>query len=142
MVGKMSLDPITAGIDLFKTIVDKVFPDKSEEEKQHIAQEMALQAQDTDLLKGQLQINQQEASNSNLFVSGWRPSIGWICALAFVWSFVLQPICFFIATLCGFPATKLPVLDLTQLMPVLVGMLGLGGYRTIERLNGVIPKGK
>lgn len=138
----MSLDPITAGIDFFTTLVNKVFPDKSEQEKMQIAQQMALEAQNSDLLKGQLQINQQEASSQNLFVSGWRPCVGWICASAFAWSFVLQPICFFIATLCGFPATKLPVLDLTQLMPVLVGMLGLGGYRTIERLNGVIPKGK
>lgn len=133
----MSLDPITAGIDFFTTVVNKVFPDKSEEEKQRIIQEMTLEAQNTELLKGQLEINKQEAVSENLFVSGWRPCIGWICGASFAWAFVLEPFLAFFISLFGFPINRLPVLDMTQLIPVLIGMLGLGGYRTIEKMKGV-----
>lgn len=82
-------------------------------------------------------VNQAEASNSSLFVAGWRPAVGWSCAVAFLYSFVLAPLASFSASLVGHPV-KLPDLDLTQMMPVLLGMLGIAGMRTYEKVKGVV----
>lgn len=83
----------------------------------------------------QIQINAVEAANANIFVSGWRPFIGWVCGAAYAYSFVLQPFLAF-----GFLAfghdIKLPVLGLSELSPVLIGMLGLGGMRSWEKIKG------
>lgn len=85
---------------------------------------------------GQLEVNKAEAGNESLFVAGWRPAIGWTCALAFCWTFVLAPLVAYGAALGGY-AGKLPSMDLSQLTPVLLGMLGLGGMRTYEKVKGV-----
>lgn len=85
---------------------------------------------------GQLEVNRAEASNTSLFVAGWRPAIGWTCAAAFAWVFVLAPLVAYAAALGGY-THKLPTLDISQLMPVLLGMLGLGGMRTLEKIKGV-----
>jgi len=137
----MSLDPITAGIDLFTSIVNKVFPDKSEQEKQQIAQQMALEAQDADLLKGQQEINKQEATNSNLFVSGARPFAIWICDAALLFNYVLGPYVIN-PLLIHFGQSSVSPMNMGELMPILLGLLGLSSFRTYERINGVIPKGK
>ena len=88
---------------------------------------------------GQIEVNKAEATNESLFVSGWRPAIGWSCALAFAWTFVIAPLVAYSATLAGWKGS-LPSLDLNQLMPVLLGMLGLGGMRTYEKVSGVKMK--
>lgn len=84
----------------------------------------------------QTQINAVEAANSNLFVSGWRPFIGWTCGVAYAYAFVLQPLMTFGFTAFGHPVT-LPTLGLAELSPVLLGMLGLGGMRTFEKMKGI-----
>jgi len=84
----------------------------------------------------QLAVNKQEAAAQNVFVSGWRPFIGWVCGGAFAWTFVLQPFAAFILTSFG-KHMVLPALDLSNLMPVLLGMLGLGAMRTYEKVQGV-----
>lgn len=91
----------------------------------------------------QTDINKIEAASTNLFVSGWRPACGWVCAGAFAYTFVLQPFLVFIlaATHAGVDPKTLPVLDISQLMPVLLGMLGLGAMRSIEKVKGAIGSG-
>jgi len=115
--------------DLIKTGLDKVWPDKTEEERAQAA--LVLTA-----LQGQLNANTQEASSSSLFVSGWRPSVGWVCSGAFGIQFVVGPIAQWLSTLLGHPVA-FPTLDLGTMMPLLLGLLGLGGLRTVEKLNGV-----
>lgn len=83
----------------------------------------------------QVQINIKEAESDSLFKSGWRPFIGWICGTAFAWNFVGISIARFVLTACGHPV-DLPLADMGEMMPVLLGMLGLGGLRTMERLQG------
>ena len=87
----------------------------------------------------QTQINAVEAANDNLFVAGWRPFIGWVCGTAFAYKFVLQPFLVFIIVACGidFDVDQLPTLDWSELSMVLMGLLGLGGLRSFEKIKGV-----
>jgi hypothetical protein len=87
-------------------------------------------------LQGQLDTNKAEAAGNKLFIAGWRPAVGWVCALAFGFTFVFAPLATWVAALAGHPVT-FPTLDISQLMPVLLGMLGLGAMRTYEKVQGV-----
>lgn len=128
----MSLDPITAGIALASTVVNKIWPDKTEAEKQQLAAAVAM-------VQGQLDINRAEAANPKVFVSGWRPFIGWVCGMAFAWNWIGLPVVKLALAYYGTPISVSPA-DLSEMMPVLLGMLGLGGLRTYEKVNGVAAK--
>lgn len=139
----MSLDPISAGIDFVTKIADKIWPDPSAKaeallklEQLKQSGELAQLTAETELAKGQIEINKIEASSSNLFVSGWRPAVGWCCAVAFAYHFVLQPLLAFMIVNTGHEV-KLPAFDMDALNTVLIGMLGFGGFRTIEKVKGL-----
>lgn len=91
----------------------------------------------TGLVQGQLEINKAEAQHKSLFVAGWRPGVGWICALALGWNFILQPIMAWGFFVYGANIADAPVLDTGELTTILLGMLGLGGLRTYEKRLGV-----
>lgn len=87
----------------------------------------------------QIKVNLQEAQHESIFVSGWRPAVGWTCAAAFAYAFIVQPFAAFVAAVSGLSAEQmalLPELDLGAMMPVLLGMLGLGGMRSFEKHKG------
>jgi len=84
----------------------------------------------------QLDINKAEASHRSVFVAGWRPFIGWSCGVALAWTYVVTPILQFILAQTG-NLVDLPAMDMSQMMPVLMGMLGLGGLRTFEKFKKV-----
>jgi len=84
----------------------------------------------------QLEINKQEAAHRNIFVSGWRPFIGWSCGIAMCYAYIIQPITIFVLAQTGNLVT-LPTLDLSEMMPVLLGMLGLGGLRSFEKYKKI-----
>ncbi len=141
----MALDFITAGIDLVKTVIDR-FPDPAQKAaaQLQIAQieqtgELAQLVADTDLAKGQLAINQAEASSGDAFTSRARPFIMWVCGFAFAYKFVLQPFLIFFMTICGSSINwhTLPVLDWSEMAPVLIMMLGGTAARTTEKIKGV-----
>jgi len=117
-------------------IVNKFLPDKSQEEKDALTRELAQLQFDQAVIQSQTDTNKAEASNASVFVAGWRPFIGWVCGCAFAWAFVVGPLVSYLARLLGATA-ELPVLDLSQLSPVLMGMLGLGAMRTVEKVNGI-----
>lgn len=85
----------------------------------------------------QAQTNTAEAGSENVFVSGWRPFIGWVCGTAFAYKFVVQPVLIFglLASGSTFDPKTLPVLDWTEMSTVLMGILGLGGMRTFEKIQ-------
>jgi hypothetical protein len=118
--------------DLAGTVINKIWPDKSEQEKQEIAAAVMV-------VQGQLDINKIEASNPSLFVSGWRPAIGWVCGVACAWNWVGLPLTKLGLQLAGVQLSMNPA-DLSEMLPLLMGLLGLGGLRTIEKINGVAAR--
>lgn len=114
---------VGAVADLASNVINKIWPDKSEQERAQIA--AAVQ-----IVQGQLEINKQEAGSQSMFVAGWRPAVGWVCASAMGFQYIVRPL------LLGFGITQsLPGLDDT-LWQLLFGMLGLGGLRTFEKVKG------
>lgn len=125
------------------TLIDKVFPDpakadaaKLEVMKMAQAGELAQLNADLELAKGQMDVNKAEAANSSVFVSGWRPAVGWCCVAGCGWNWVGLPAALFIMSAIGHPVAVKPA-DLTEMLPILVGMLGLGAMRTREKEKGV-----
>ena len=122
----MDITGVGAVSDLINTAINKIWPDKTEQEKAELAGAIAL-------VQGQLDVNKAEAANSNWFVAGWRPYIGWICGTGLGYQFLVYPI------LVAF-VPKVVQLDMGTLLTLLTGMLGIGGLRTFEKLNGVASK--
>jgi hypothetical protein len=135
----MSFDPITAGIDLLGKVIDRVLPNKVEADKAK-AELLVMQTKgELDQLVGQLDINKIEAGHQSVFVAGWRPFIGWVCGIALAYAALFEPIMRFVAKV-GFAYNgEFPVIDHDITMQVLLGLLGLGAYRTYERVQGVVP---
>lgn len=125
----MALDPVTAGLDLANTVVNKIWPDKSEEERAQLAAAVSI-------VQGQLEVNKAEASNPSVFVSGARPFIMWICGVGLAMQFLVSPLLQWGAAMFG-KVVVLPPLDMGTLLTLLLGMLGLGGMRTFEKFKGV-----
>lgn len=128
----LDITGIGAVADLANTVVGKIWPDKSDQEKQQLAAAVMV-------VQGQLDINKNEAANPSVFVSGWRPFIGWVCGAACVWNWIGLPIAKFAMLAIGHPIAMSPA-DLSEMLPILMGMLGLGGLRTVEKINGVAAK--
>lgn len=125
----MSMTGIGEVADLAKTAINKIWPDKSEQERAELAAAVAL-------VQGQLSINQTEAASSSAFVAGWRPFIGWVCGTACAWNWIGLPVAKFVCAYLAHPLT-LNAADLSEMWPLLMGMLGLGGLRTYEKTKGV-----
>lgn len=84
----------------------------------------------------QIEVNKVEAQHRTIFVAGWRPFTGWICASALAYHFIIEPILIFALALQNIQLT-LPTFDMGSLLTVLMGMLGLGGLRTYEKAKGI-----
>ncbi len=118
-------------------IVNKFIPDRDQQAKLQAELQMKLLEIEADAAKAQTEINQTEAASPNIFISGWRPCVGWVCAGAFAWQFVGQPLfSFFYALITHHPAPVV-ALDHDALNTVLFGLLGLGGFRSWEKVKGV-----
>ena len=124
----MDITGIGSVADLANTVIGKIWPDKSEQERQQLAAAVMV-------VQGQLGINKAEAANPSVFVSGWRPAIGWICGGACAWNWIGLPIAKAALLVAGYNLAMAPA-DISEMLPILMGMLGLGGLRTIEKLNG------
>jgi Holin of 3TMs, for gene-transfer release len=116
--------------DLAKDVIGRIWPNKTEQEKAEIAAALVV-------VQGQLDVNKVEAASSSVFVAGWRPFIGWVCGSACAWNWIGLPITKAGLLLAGLPALTLAPADLTEMLPVLMGMLGLGALRTTEKIKGV-----
>jgi|TARA_R110000850_G_scaffold46861_1_gene117797 hypothetical protein len=140
-------DAVTAGlkiIDKFipdpKAKADAIFKLKNLEQEGNMAQLNAYVTQ----LSGQIEINKIEAASTNLFKSGWRPFIGWVCGSAFAYKFIVQPFLLFLVALgqINIDISILPVLEWQELSAVLMGMLGLGSMRSFDRVKDKSPRGE
>ena len=88
----------------------------------------------------QIDVNKAEAQNSNLFVSGWRPGIGWVCGFALLYASILEPIARFVAKVMFAYTGDFPVIDTELTLQILFGLLGIAGMRTYEKTKGVASK--
>jgi len=117
-------------------LLDKFIEDK--DQKARLAHEVATMAENhaQELAKAQLEVNKVEAAHKSLFVSGWRPAVGWVCVLGMFGNFITIPFSNFVLALFGLNII-IPLVPLETMMPVLMGMLGLGAMRTYEKKNAV-----
>ena len=124
-------------VDPVSNILDKVVEDK--DQKARLAHEIATMAErhGQEAMLAQLEINKAEAASGSLFKGGWRPAVGWVCAIAFAYHFVLQPLLIFGLSYAGLKTPPLPKFDVGTLLPVLGGMLGIGTLRTYEKQKGL-----
>ena len=127
--------PLLPILDVAGRVLDRVLPDTVAAEKAKAELALELQKEDVQLALAQVDVNKTEATSSNIWVSGWRPCIGWTCAAAFGYHFVLQPFLAFCIVNMGYQLT-LPTFDMDTLNTVLMGMLGLGGMRSFDKYKG------
>ena len=125
----LDLTGLGAVSDLAGSVINKIWPDKTEAEKQQLAAAVSL-------VQSQLEINKVEAASPSVFVSGARPFIMWVCGSACAWNWVGLPVVKMGLMIYGHPLDLAPA-NLSEMMPVLMGLLGLGGLRTVEKINGV-----
>jgi len=130
-------------IPAISQLLDKIIPDPQARTNAKLALTQAENSAALQQLQltlqadaNQTQIDQSEAQSKSLFIAGWRPFIGWVCGLAFCYHFIFQPLITYIMAACGH-SFALPTFDMQELSTVLMGMLGLGGLRTIEKINNV-----
>ena len=118
-------------------ILDKFIEDK--DQKAALAHEIATMSEKhaQQLAMSQIEVNKAEAASGSIFKGGWRPFIGWVCGLAFAYHLILQPILVFVFAATGASLPELPEFDMGTLLPVLGGMLGIGGLRTYEKQRGL-----
>jgi len=128
MIDKL-IGPVTS-------LLDKFVEDKDQKAK--LAHEVATMAQRhaQELAKAQLEVNKAEAQHRSLFVSGWRPAVGWCCVFGMMGNFMVIPFANFVLALLEIEVV-VPLIDTATMMPVLMGMLGLGAMRTYEKKSGV-----
>ena len=113
-------------------ILDKFIVDK--DLKMKLQHELETALQNANL--AQLEVNKVEATHKSIFVAGWRPFVGWVCGVSLAYHFILSPLIQFGFALAGMEQ-ELPEFEFSQLSTVLMGMLGLGGLRTFEKMKGV-----
>ena len=124
-------------------IIDKIIPDPKqaaeaklkvmelEQRKELVELEAAVK-----IAAAQIEVNRTEAADPSLFKSGWRPAIGWVCAAGLGYQFLLRPFLPWLAGTFGLPVAALPALEMDTLMTLLFGILGLGAFRTVEKIKG------
>ena len=132
----------TALIPILGSFIDKLLPDPQAAADAKLkmlemaqAGELAQLTAEVEMAKGQNAVNQAEAGSASIFVAGWRPFIGWTCGVTVAFKYVGVPLLVMLTQMTGH-AVELPVIDSSELWPVLMGMLGLGGFRTIEKIKG------
>lgn len=121
-------DAVAAGLK----VIDKFVPDPAARAKAEADLRADLLASD----RAQMEVNKAEAASGSVFVSGWRPAIGWVLAAAVAYTYLLVPLGVWLGFVIGKPLPKPPVLD-GNLWELMFALLGMGGLRTLEKLKGV-----
>ena len=137
------MDPLTAVLNIGTSIIDKIWPDKTQAEAAKLKM-FELQQQGAlaeiqngfNLMLENIKVNANEALHQSVFVAGWRPFIGWVSGFALAYNYIAMPLIAWV-TKCFYPAAPdMPALDMTELMVLLGGMLGIAGLRSSEIKQG------
>lgn len=117
-------------------LLDKFIPDADERAK--LAHEIATMGEKhaQEAMLAQLEINKAEAQTGSIFIGGWRPAAAWVCVFGMAMNYIITPLANFGLGLAG-SEINLPLIDTSTMMPVLLGMLGLAGARSVEKIQKV-----
>ena len=128
---------LTTLIEPATKLLDKVIEDKDQKAK--LAHEIATMSEKhaQAIALAQIEVNKAEAASGSLFKGGWRPAVGWVCAIAFAYHFIVKDLIVFVCAASGVELPDLPEFDIGTLLTVLGGMLGIGGLRTYEKQKGL-----
>ncbi len=127
LIGSPAVDAVSAVGNVF----DRLFT--SDEEKAQAAAVMEKIRQQPQIL--QAEINRIEAAHRSVFVAGWRPFIGWVCGVGFLWAFLLHPLFEWLVVLQGLDITA-PLIVTDNMMELVLALLGLGALRSAEKISG------
>lgn len=136
----MGLDAFGVGAisDVVGKVIDKIWPDPAQRDAAKLELLKLQQSGDLAQMIAQTDINKVEAASASVFVSGWRPAVGWVCVFGLVYTFIVQPL---LSWYSDWQHIHIPpVLDMGTLITLLGGMLGIGSLRTYEKINGVAAK--
>ena len=127
-------DLISGVLGAAKPVLEHFFPDP----QKRYDFEMAMRQIDLTLIQGQLKINEVEAANNNLFVSGWRPAVGWVGVLGLAYQFICAPIAVYVLAIVD-PTVALPNIGGAELISLVVALLGIGAMRSFDKVQGTSP---
>ena len=134
---------LTGIFDVGTKLIERLFPNPEEKDKARLALlqlqqdgELKQLEADVSLALAQISVNKAEAESTDPFRAGWRPFLGWVSGFGLAFQFVVRPLANWSIAMNGY-TTFLPSLEIDTLMTLLFGMLGLGAYRTIEKVKGV-----
>jgi hypothetical protein len=139
------MNPLLLGplLKIGEGLIDRFFPDpqaanaaKLELLKMQQTGELAQLAADSELAKGQLAVNAAEAASGNAFASSWRPMVGYVCAGALAFTYILNPLFKWAVALSGSAITPPEIGIDDHLWELLFGLLGMAGWRTLEKVKG------
>jgi hypothetical protein len=134
------MDPITAILGIGNKLIDHFFPDANQAAAAKLKLLEMQQSGDLQVMASQMEINKIEAQNPSLFVSGWRPFIGWVCGISLTYAAIIEPVSRFLAKVAFNYIGEFPVIDTTLTLQILLGLLGLAGMRSWEKKEGVASK--
>ena len=119
------------------SLLDKFVEDKDQKAK--LAHEIATMSEkfSQERALANIELNKAEAASGSLWKGGWRPAVGWCCAISFFYHFILKDLIIFGCASAGVVVPHLPEFDMGTLLTVLGGMLGIGGLRTYEKQKGL-----
>lgn len=126
-------------LPFLQPIIDKVLgfiPDPAEKAKAQAEMIQQIMSAASAADAAQNEVNKTEAASNSIFVAGWRPFIGWVCGSALGFHYIVRPLTIAVAIAAGYPQLNLPGLD-DDLWQLMLGMLGLGGLRTYEKVRSL-----
>lgn len=136
-MGLFAIDAIAGVAERIFGIVDKLIPDREAAQKMKHEIEVQMLATDHAIQLEQIKVNTEEAKNPNLFVSGWRPAVGWTCVFALFYNFILYNFLVWFVAVKQLSITPPPQIPADLLYPLIFGMLGLVSYRSFEKFKGL-----
>jgi len=132
----MALDPLTEGLSLAGKIVDRIWPNKTEE---NLAQIDIAKTQIAGAISerlAQIQISVEQAKSPSVFVAGARPFITWVCGCALAYQYLVRPLAPWLMAVTGHPVLPMPSLD-ESLWELTAATIGMSGWRSFDKKNGV-----
>lgn len=132
----MAFDPVSAILEIGSKVIDRVWPDPVAAANAKLELIKLQQSGELTLMAKQLDINLEEAKSDSIFKGGWRPAVGWVCVFACAWNWVVLSMVSLVLQLLKYDVVLKPA-DVSEMMPILVALLGLGAYRMNEKIKGV-----